>query len=279
MNTTPNHIVSSMLQIQYVSDLHIEEWPEGTPFLTFVTPVAPILVIAGDICSVWNPLYKQFLAWTSRNWFCVIFTAGNHEYHNNDDSKHSIHEADIFMHRLTEEYPNLHYLNYGHSYTIPGTNLRFVGATLWANVDPAIHEYVTNEIKKKDFRRIYAQNAAFTPAEMTLHHTFHTRFLEQALTPRAKETLIVITHYLPTFELLEPEYKDDIIRTCYASADDFLFTPNITAWICGHGHRATSYKSPTCTVYMNARGYNKEKEIERTVDKYNPKMVLNINSK
>jgi len=276
MNNEYKHIAPSMLQIQYVSDLHIEEWPEGTSFLTFVTPVAPILVIAGDICSVWNPLYKQFLVWASRNWFCVVFTAGNHEYHNNNDDKRTIHEADIFMQSIEEEYPNLHYLNYGFSYTIPGTSLRFVRATLWANVDPTIYDYLTNEIKKKDFRRIYAKDAPFTPVEMTIHHSFHTRFLQEALIPRGNETLIVVTHYLPTLALLEPEYKEDIIRSVYASADDFLFHSNITAWICGHGHRATSYKSPTCTVYMNARGYNKEVEMKRVVDKYNPKMVLNL---
>ena len=50
-----------MVQIQYASDLHITDWPKGTAFEAFLTPVAPILVIAGDICSAWNPLYNSFL--------------------------------------------------------------------------------------------------------------------------------------------------------------------------------------------------------------------------
>lgn len=263
-----------MLNIQYVSDLHIEGWPTGSSFYQFVTPVAPILVIAGDICSAWNPLYKHFLDWTSRNWHIVILVAGNHEYHCIEEQTHTLKETDNHIQSLCKT--NIHFLQSGESYTIPNTTVRFVGATLWSDIDPELYEQLQKN--KKDFTHCWTTPFKnLTPADTSHLHRLQTHALHLALKETKPETLIVVTHYMPSLDLLESEYKDDSLRTCYASQDDWLLTPNIKAWICGHSHRATIWRSPLgVPVYMNARGYNKEKELKRLTERYNPSAKMMV---
>ena len=40
-----------MVRIQYASDLHINDWPDQTNYENFIIPVAPVLIVAGDVCS------------------------------------------------------------------------------------------------------------------------------------------------------------------------------------------------------------------------------------
>jgi UDP-2,3-diacylglucosamine pyrophosphatase LpxH len=265
-----------MLNIQYASDLHIEEWRNGTNFLHFITPQAPILILPGDICSVFDPLYEKFLSWASNNWYLVIFTSGNHEYHSKVGIR-TISEAETIIHNIVRRYNNLKYLNNGNSYMIPGTRIRFVGSTLWSNVNPDIYPLIYK--KKKDFLYIYNNDGtSLHPSQMSDEHIRQTKLLEKAIIPRYRdETLIVLTHYLPSYNLIENCYQTDTLKSCYASNDDYLLKPNIAAWICGHGHRSTIYKAKNgTTVYMNARGYNRADEIERKEDPYNPRSIIRI---
>jgi hypothetical protein len=74
--------------------------------------------------------------------------------------------------------------------------------------------------------------------------------------------------------LLEEKYMSHPMRTCYASADDDLFTSNIVVWICGHGHRAKQWKKEgdRPEFVMNARGY--PSEMNRATDVYNPEASI-----
>lgn len=275
------------LQIQYVSDLHISDWPKGTSFATFVTPVAPILVIAGDICSAWDPLFAHFLAWCSRNWYQVILIAGNHEYYCGAGQERSIEETDTHISQLVLKFYNIVFLQNGASYILPGSNLRFVGATLWSNIDPAIWDEIAP--KKSDYKTTYTMTGyglrKTHPSDNTARHTFQKESLRCALVPwNPYERLVVITHHMPTMALLEDHFQGEAWCSCYASSDEDLFgNPAIVAWICGHSHRATKYKAPRgpmrsgLWMYMNARGYNRDHELARTIDVYDPKATININ--
>ena len=267
-----------MVQIQYISDLHVDHWDIGTPFEMFVTPVAPILVIAGDICSAWLPIYAHFLSWCSRNWFLVIFITGNHEYHNT--LGRTMDETDNHISVLARRLRNTIFLQNGQSYVVPNTKIRFVGATLWAAIDPAI--WVESGEKKGDFKNMYvatqfAKRTA-TPSDTTALHALHKAYIASAILPKISgEQLIVVTHHMPSLQLLEPRFRGERWHTCYANADDDLFIPNVRAWICGHSHRATKWTAPSGTLcLMNARGYNKPHEQEREEDIYNPRAIFTI---
>jgi hypothetical protein len=270
-----------MVRIQYASDLHINDYPKGTPFESFVTPVSPILVLAGDVCSAWDPLYRAFLAWCSRNWYLVIVVSGNHEYYCEPGKPHSMIETDAHMYDIAGRFQNVVYLQNGASYVVPNTRIRFVGATLWSAIDPAIWDEIAG--KKGDYKATYtAYPTVFRkthPSDICALHALHKMFLVSALAPQIPgEILVVVTHHMPTLHLLEDHYKGERWHSCYASNDDDLLLPNVRAWICGHSHRAVRWRAPYGgpLCLMNARGYNRPNELGRHVDIYNPQAVINI---
>ena len=263
-----------MVNIQYVSDLHIEDWPKGTHFSSFVTPKEPILIIAGDVCSVWSPLYRQFLGWCSRNWWQVVVIAGNHEYHTNPANPRSIQDTDQEICTICHRLGNTHYLQAAESYLIPYTRIRIIGATLWSAVDPVIHTHVYEN--KGDYKKIFIDAKRATPKDLSDLHHYHVGMLATALHTYKGDICIVVTHYLPSKKLLEPKYVGELIHTCYASDADALFTLRPYAWICGHSHRAIQCMIDGVYTVMNARGYNRDAEQQRTTETYNPQAFLRV---
>jgi hypothetical protein len=265
--------------IQYASDLHVDDWPVKTPFESFLTPTSPFLILAGDICSAWNPRYFQFLAWAARMWHLVIFTTGNHEYQNR--AKHTMAETEARIIEFCGKHKNLIYLQGGASFTIPRTRIRVVGATLWSAPDPAV--WSKGKKKKSDYRSIYksvdeGKRKRIHPSDVFALHTEHKAALAAALKPQAAgEVIVAVTHHLPTKLLLEPEYRGEEFHTFYASDDDDLFAPPVALWICGHSHRGTTLKTPQGTLLaMNARGYNRIGEQQRKHDPYSPAAVQKL---
>lgn len=270
-----------MIKIQYASDLHINDFPKTTPFRHFIIPSAPILVLAGDVCSAWDRHFYTFLEWCSKNWHTVIFVPGNHEYYCDPSAPHTIEMTDAHIYNLIATFPNVIFLQSGASYVVPGTRIRFVGATLWSAISPNIWDEIAG--KKGDFKSTYVANywqlRHTTPADINSRHYFQKAHLASALAPVfVGEQLIVVTHHMPSMQLLEDQYKGEKWCSCYASNSDELLLPNISAWICGHSHRATVWKAPYGgpTVRMNARGYNRPHEMQRVVDLYNPTATFTI---
>jgi len=265
-----------MVCIQYSSDIHIDTFPIGTSFYSFLTPVAPILILAGDVCPVLHPLFTAFLTWCSRHWHTVLFVAGNHEYYCKEQTILSHTTIDLRIQALAERLGNIVYLQHGAQYTIPNTNITCIGSTLWSKIDTAIHDEIL--VRKGEYRYMYTDDhATLRPADITAFHASHKAKLRAVLAAiPANQTLIVITHHIPTERLLEPEYRQEAWRSCYASVDDDLFSNRIHTWICGHGHRSTTLRHKKMTLRMNARGYNKPGELNRTVDTYSPTRRLHV---
>lgn len=270
-----------MLKVQYASDLHIDGFPKGTPFESFLTPLSPILILAGDICSAWNPMYEHFLLWCSRHWHTVILITGNHEYHVESHEIHTIEQTDARIRELTRRMRNVAFLQSAQSYTIPGTRLRFVGATLWSAVDPALWDEAA--AKKGDYKETYVQVSGTLrkthPSDTTALHALHKALLTSAIAPHhPRETLIVVTHHMPTMNLLEPRFRGERWHSCYVSNDDDLLQPGIAVWVCGHTHRATRWQAPRGgpLCVMNARGYNQDRELNRATDVYSPTATIEL---
>lgn len=220
--------------------------------------------------------------WCSNVWDHVILIAGNHEYHCEPGFPHTRAETDQHIQQLCSARRNLHFLQHGASFKLPGTNYIVLGTTLYSDINRAIYKDILN---KSDFCNSYTLDTSIqplfpdkqplrftTPADLTRLHQQHKQALSNAIRaiPRGYKA-IVVTHYMPTEHLLEPEYKTDAWRSCYASPLDSMIRHPVHLWICGHSHRQTRYTNPkNISVAMNARGYNKPKELERTQDIYSP---------
>ena len=270
-----------MTKIQYASDLHLDYFAPTLDYDEFLTPSAPILVLAGDIASVWSQTYSNFLCWCSWNWEHVILIAGNHEYHCKSFEKHTRKSTDQEIRKIARSFNNIHFLQMGESFHLPNSDIVFIGTTLYSDIDPIIYEEITT---KYDFKTTFVetknQDIAIrntTPADFVKFHKRHRQAISDAIRsiPRGFK-VIVITHYLPTERLLEDEYQHDRLKSCYATKMDTSIRKPTTVWICGHSHRSTQLLTlNNILLARNARG-NKQYELNRDVDIYNKRAVITL---
>ncbi len=239
-----------MPEIQYASDLHLDSDPEAA-FSDILTPVAPILVLAGDICPYENPLYAPFLRWCGRNWQHVVVITGNHEYycHGSPMTRRNVADIDKEIERLCMSLPNVTFLQ-GGSVVLQG--IRFVGTTLWSETDPTMWQDLFES--KGDYKVCYHDNRRLSPVDTSEFHRVYKQRLAAEI-QNATEPIVVLTHHLPSYSLVPPEFQQSPSVSCYASHDDDLFGPKVRFWICGHSHRSGQMMKQGTLCVINARGY------------------------
>lgn len=251
------------MNIQYISDIHLEFHDKHNKGALqpdmFVKPVAPYLVLAGDIGIPELKSYETFLAWCSKNWKQIFLVAGNHEFYNiRCPVKSDMTSKKEQLKKLCEPYPNIHFLDCS-SYYLPEQNLRILGCTLWSEIPECLTEKVITYMN--DARQIQIQkDVPFTPWAMTEQHEKEKQWLNQEIhkCELTNERCLVITHYLPSFELIHEKYQGHFLNACFASNCDDLFRPPVVGWICGHTHTGMKkfiHGIPCC---VNPHGYPHE---------------------
>lgn len=241
----------SGMRIQYASDLHLDATP-NQPFGTILSPRAPLLVLAGDLCPVEHPLYASFLRWCSQNWQTVLVVAGNHEYFCENVPK-TITQIDEEIRAQTRMLPNVVFLQGGEDVEIQG--LRFVGATLWSDLDPTLWKDPAL-LKKGDYTHTGVDPGRLTqPADtVRLYQNQKGRILSAIQT--SSVPVVVLTHHLPSFQLMPLEFQTSVLKSAYASPLESLMGPKVKAWICGHSHVRKQWVGPGGTLCcLNPRGY------------------------
>lgn len=76
-----------------------------------------------------------------------------------------------------------------------------------------------------------------------------------------KQPIIVITHHLPSYNLIHYKYRNyKILNQAFATdlENYILQHPNIIMWCCGHSHIPNEYKLNSTILVMNPIGYKKE---------------------
>lgn len=259
--------------IQYASDLHLEFFP-AVEFETLLKPVAPILVLAGDIGPAAGGAGAQrtrdFLAWCSERWRHVIWVFGNHEYYIMYAQKKwsslpadrllTMEERETAVRGWLAALPNVHFLQ-GETVALEG--VRFFGATLWSHVSAEVHAEHGHKIA--DFRGIIAERNTLTGEPMALTHAFrqalherHLVALREAIAAPGDGPLVIVTHHLPTGVIAPAIYHGEPTNPYYSNELwPELKSGRIAAWICGHSHGRTIMEKPTLCV-LNARGYPKQ---------------------
>lgn len=249
--------------LQYVSDIHLEFHDKQDRGLIepsmFVKPVAPYLVLAGDIGIPELKSYKAFLSWCSSKWKEVFLVAGNHEFYNvRCPVKSDMGTKKEQIRRLCEPYPNVHFLDCS-SYYIPEANLRILGCTLWSDVPECIYEKAITYMN--DARQIqYLKDVPFTPWAQSEQHAKQKQWLNQEIhkCELTNERCLVVTHYLPSFVLIHEKYKGSPLNGCFASDCDDLFRPPVVGWICGHTHTGMKVLIHGIPCCINPHGYPHE---------------------
>lgn len=229
------------MRIQYISDIHLE-------FLSALlkskrlSPKADILCLAGDIGYPGKPIYRQFIKWASDNYKKVFLITGNHEYYR-AASMDTVHDQ---IAHLVEDLKNVTFLD--NSYE-DYEGVRFVGTTLWSKI-PSEPSLLIN-----DFHEI----GEMTPELYNELHLGACEFLESTDVMDSPLPVVVMTHHLPAFELIDPKYAKYAAHNCFFASDcKRFFKPPIRAWIYGHTHSCSDRYLDGVHFVCNPVGYPQE---------------------
>lgn len=274
--------------VQVVSDIHLEFFNSKTErkngWETIVTPVAPILILAGDICQATAPpklaRLTRFLTWCSQHFQTVLYVPGNHEFYNEDNPKYThrmctITDALDNLQAVCNRLSNVFLLSKS---TKIIDDICFIGATLWSSVPTPEAAKVLKE-KMNDFEYIYSgDKEQLTPAQYNNLHISDRAFIERQLTNSCLKK-VVITHHAPSYlgtckpvhEAIPDFSTHANLQTCgYASALGDLVAQS-DAWIFGHTHHCVDEMRGGCRLVANQRGY-----MDSINPNFNPKFTFEI---
>lgn len=255
------------LRIQYASDLHLE-FTDKVAFEPILRPAAPVLALAGDIGRPDRRAYDDFIQYCSRNWHAVFVVAGNHEFYNTYPADRWVHKPSTSIHTVAERlamcedsaarFPNVHFLN---RRRVDHAGIAFLGATLWTDTR-GIEDLAASRMN--DYKLICAERRyeegerVLTVADTQAWHDRDREWLdaEIAACEEAGQPAVVLTHHLPTLDLISPKYQryGDLNR-CYASDCADLIRSPVRAWIAGHSHAAVTIHRRGVACTLNPRGY------------------------
>jgi len=224
--------------IQYFSDVHVENFAQNVgKLLKFnIQVVGDYLFLAGDIGNVDSKIYFHFLKYLSKKFENqkIILISGNHEYY----TKQKYFEFD-WIEKINNKIKlfckdtNIIFLN-NEIYIIPNSNYIVFGATLWSKIK---HEEYEDVLKyMNDYR--FIPNFTIENSEKLHNETIEKLDYYLKLFPKKK--FLVITHHLPSFDVLSLKYKDFSINvdSAYATELEILKNEQILKWFCGHSHHS-----------------------------------------
>lgn len=256
-----------MLKIQLISDIHLEwRYDQGANF-SWLKPVAPILILAGDISIFGNgtkkyyTLFRKFLEYCSESFELIIYVPGNHEFYNEKQPALDIDTIDNKIRLICSEFPKVKYLmNSSFKMTAFDSKgkahiYKFIGTTLWGHIPQPLKFEI--ETHKNCFSQIWINKAPMTIESMNREHKNAIKFLEQSIKQATKEgsKAIVITHHQPFMtskNFCYMDMSDDVMH---------LIQPPVGIWCFGHMHGHTDRHLGKVRLIQNGLGYTQN---ERT---------------
>lgn len=262
-----------MMNIQLMSDLHLETHPHFVPQFA---PSADVLILAGDIGSYqpgsmlldqhdtdfglarFSPR-KDLAAWPVP----VFFIPGNHEY-----DGMPFEEA---HQRLQETCARLQ-ITWLHQRVIFANGVRFMGCTLWSDFEALVPPQgpLTQQLKAREkaerAANFYLRKTGTTfKGEPFLADAVRQQaqadqaWLTQALSEPFDGDTVVVTHFAPTLKSADPRYGLTPGTAGFCNALDPLL-PQANLWLHGHLHCAHDYVHKGCRVVANPLGYARKNE-------------------
>jgi len=261
--------------MQFLSDVHLEFIKsENINLSDFLDPVSDYLAIVGDLGYPHSPLFEQFLIEASKVYKKVFYVSGNHEYYCCKNSENpTMVDIDTKIESICAKLPNVFYLN-NKEYVLDN-NTVILGTTLWSHIPISKERIIKNCIN--DYKYIYVNEKHYktnvTCKFISSLHDQAVTFLKDKLEEHKDKKIIVLSHHLPSFEMVAEQYKDEPTNYAFATGLDELMeeNDNIIGWLCGHTHTTMTAQINNCLCMTNPMGYNGENE------QYDKKSLLKFN--
>lgn len=273
-----------MLDIQIVSDIHAEFWPQKKKF-GFIKPSAPILALLGDICCCGSDddfeIFKRFILECLPIYNHIIFVTGNHEYYFNPEKRSTLATSINTMQGIDKKIQSffketapekLHFLNNSSMVftSKKGESYMVVGSTLWSWIPEEQRTNIQNSMN--DYQHIYVEEGEkirkVTSSDIAAIHLKNYKYIKTQIlkAKKAKHKVIILTHHKP---YLSDTYNPNGLDPAYESDLTSLMDYPVL-WGYGHTHIADSSVRGKTWLFSNPKGYPKQKT------KFNKSVIVRI---
>jgi len=247
------------LKIQFFSDVHTECYSgKEAKFLKLtkkIQPIGDILILAGDIGRVDHIYYRRFLQIISQKFQGkhVFLISGNHEYYHGESSdsyKDYIDHVHNNIRKIVSEFTNIIFLQ-NEIFDIPETDICVFGSTMWSDIFPNQEDFISKHV------RDYEYIPEFTTKKCRELNKFAVESLVNVLKLNYNKKFLIVTHHLPSFDLIETSKRFDSFyqnfNSAYATKIDSTIVQNhnILKWFAGHTHYAQDMEK----FHVNPIGY------------------------
>lgn len=255
------------MKIQYMSDLHLEFWENSRYIKHHEFPVmGDILVLAGDIFYLKDKIAPlgNFWKWASENYREVLIVPGNHEYYN---------YCDVMERGLQWKWMFKQNVGYYQNQVLRIDDTDFIMSTFWSHITMDDEYFVWKRLN--DFRQTMYKRKLLQTEEYNQMHDFCLGYIKKNLAESTAKHIVVVTHHLPTFQVVAPEHKGSVLNSAFATEYEGLIADNqIDAWIYGHSHTNIDTEICRTKVICNQMGYVFENE--HIINGFDPEKFLSI---
>jgi DNA repair exonuclease SbcCD nuclease subunit len=235
------------MRLAILSDIHLEHIfnvDAAVDYINAIRPVemADILILAGDIWSL-NSSNKYRYLDAFRPWAVeILFVNGNHEYYNTNPFT----QGKDALTKLEKEGVRVLHPEYHRSFTYSDwkKTVKFVGTTAW---------YPDNSTVRKQLQNWSDQ--AYIKSFLTWWPS-HQLEERKMLWEEVEENCVVVTHMLPSFQCVSPNWAGDPTNVLYVSdVEDLLIEKKPQLWISGHSHEPSDMIIGETRCVRNPIGY------------------------
>jgi predicted phosphohydrolase len=248
-----------MTEIFYLSDLHLEFYKNDIDFNTLFDIKkfhGKVLCLCGDIGFPEEETYGNFIDFVTKLFKYVFVISGNHEYYSVKRTVKTIDETDNLIEEICGKYDNVFFLN-NKMHFIEEYNLHIIGSPLWTDVDKNLKQYELYSYN--DFSKIYSnKDTKLNLQYLDDMHIQSKDFIIESLEniKDLNSNVIIMTHHMPSYQLINDKYKNFKLNSLFASnLDDLIEKYKINYWLCGHSHMSNKIKINNTQLMLNPVGY------------------------
>lgn len=277
-----------MLKFRIASDLHTEFMAAQYDNLEriadkLLTPLETdkdtILLLAGDIGSMHKiKVLVKFIDIVAPRFKHVLYIPGNHEYYGGNLMTTVVDIHNQIKHHKNVIFDNMEKLPFQY-FGDPRLNNIWM-TTLWTDLsghdaDGRIGTMALARGHMNDYKHIGGMQDIYAPTTPEEVLTVHDA-MRGVLTAQdgIREGDVVMTHHLPSYLSIDPQYVDHPLNGCYASHLDYLILARKPAvWVHGHTHCSNDYRIGDTRVISNPHGYIHTRDQNA---KYNPALTFEV---
>ena len=149
----------------------------------------------------------------------------------------------------------------------------FIMSTFWSHIEPADEYFVWKGLN--DFRQTMYKGKLLQTEAYNQMHDFCLGHIKKSLAESTAEHIVVVTHHLPTLQVVAPQHKGSVLNSAFASEyGDLIANSRINAWIYGHSHTNIDAEIGSTKVICNQMGYTFENE--HVINGFDPGKFLTI---